>query len=325
MQLGYPTVEPAAAGDPTVAAYLADWLAHARGRVRPRTYQGYESLIRCHAVPDLGERALRTITPLDLQRLYASVLAQHPSGGTALNLHLVLTQALAQAVRWGILASNPASGAQPPRPRRPETAAVDAALLGRLLEGVAGTWVELPAAIAAATGMRRGEVLGLRWADLDDAWSAAQVNRSLQVSGSTLSFEQPKTRRSRRRVALPAFIRPYLERGLADQTARREAAVAGWNEQGLIVCTDEGQPVNPDTLSSAWRRLLRQARMPAVRFHDLRHAHATLMLLQGVHPKVVSERLGHASVGITLDTYSHVLPSMQESAVRAFDELFGAA
>ncbi len=312
-------------GAPTVGEYLADWLVHARGRVRTRTYEGYEALIRCHVIAGIGERPLHDLTPLDLQRLYGSVLARYPSGGTALNLHLVLTQALAQAVRWGLIPTNPASGAQPPGARRPETAAVDAALLIRLLGAVEGTWVALPAAIAAATGMRRGEVLGLRWSDLDEGWTTAQVNRSLQVSGSVLTFEPPKTKRSRRQVALPAFLRPYLQRARIEQDERKQWLGRWWNDHGLIVQVGDGSPVNPNTLSSAWRRLLRQGGMPPVRFHDLRHAHATLMLLQGVHPKVVSERLGHASVGITLDTYSHVLPSMQESAVRAFDEMFGTA
>jgi integrase len=123
---------------------------------------------------------------------------------------------------------------------------------------------------------------------------------------------------------LPAFLIPYLGRQKKDQDARRTKAGAAWCETGLVIDRGDGAPLHPDTLSSGWRALLARAGLPHVRFHDLRHAHATLMLQQGVHPKVVSERLGHASVGITLDTYSHVLPAMQAEATRAFDELFSS-
>jgi integrase len=137
-----------------------------------------------------------------------------------------------------------------------------------------------------------------------------------------LVFEQPKTPRSRRTVLLPAFLRPFLERQQADQRGREAEAGQRWVDHGLVVDRGDGGPLNPDTLSSGWARFLRQRGLPRVRFHDLRHAHATLMLTQGVHPKVVSERLGHASVGITLDTYSHVLPTLQQEAAQAFDQLF---
>lgn len=311
----------------TVTAYLDAWLAHARVRVRVATYEGYECLLRCHVPDDVGDLLLIELRPLHLQRLYGELLTSGESSGrrlaagTVLNLHLVLTQALGQALRWQLLAANPASGAQPPRPRRAEPVTVDAPLLKRLLHTASGTSLEAPAAIAAATGMRRGEILGLRWADIAPDLSSAHVRASLQTTREGLVFERPKTARSRRAVALPALLQSFLERHRSDQ-AQRNAKCADWKETDLVVTREDGSPVNPDSLSSAWRRLIRKHGLPPVRFHDLRHAHATLMLLQGVHPKVVSERLGHASVGITLDTYSHVLPSMQAQAVEAFDRLF---
>jgi integrase len=309
-----------------VAGYLQQWLAHARGRVRAVTYEGYEVLLRRHALPRLGHLQLQELSPLAVQDLYSELLAGGAksgglSAGTVLNLHLVLNQALAQAVRWQLLAANPVAGAQPPRPRRPPRLLVDPPLLARLLASVAGSWLEAPAAIAAATGMRRGEILALRRADLTSDLTALRVQRTLQPTRQGLVFEQPKTARSRRTVLLPAFLRPYLERQLAAQAARR-ATAADWQEQGLLIDCGDGRPLNPDTLSTGWARHLRRRKLPPIRFHDLRHAHATLMLAQGVHPKVVSERLGHASVGITLDTYSHVLPTLQEEAAAAFDELF---
>src|SRR5437870_344442 len=141
--------------------YLKEWLAHTAGRVRPTTYRGYEYLIRCYALPALGEVPLNEVSPLHVQHLYSSLLSpeRRLSAGTVLNLHLVLTQALNQAVRWGILASNPVKGAQPPRPRRPEPAVVDRAMAHRIVDALRGSAVELPGMIAISTGMRRGEIL----------------------------------------------------------------------------------------------------------------------------------------------------------------------
>ena len=308
----------------TVGDYLASWLDHARVRVRAKTHDGYQAQIRLYALPRLGTIALSNLGPLHLQGLYGDLLRRGLSTGTVLNLHLVLTQALAQAARWGLIPANPAAGAQPPRPRRPEIAVVDPSLAQRVLDAVQGTRFEIPAAMAIATGMRRGEILALRWSDLDAELTTAHVRRTLETAGGRLVFEEPKTRRSRRAVSLPAFLRPYLQRQQQAQGARRERCPS-WIDLDLVMDRGDGSPLNPDTLSAGWYRFLKRSGLPHIRFHDLRHAHATLMLLQGVHPKVVSERLGHASVGLTLDTYSHVLPAMQTEAVRAFDELFGAA
>jgi integrase len=312
--------ETGAEAEITVGTYLEDWLAHVAGRVRPKTLEGYETLIRRHALPELAEEGLAGLAPLRLQRLYAGLL-RTLSAGTVLNLHLVLTQALGQAQRWGLIQANPAAGAQPPRPRRREPMALDAALAGRLIGAVEGTWIAVPVVMALSTGMRRGEILGLRWGDMDPALSTAMVRRSLQVVRGEMMFVEPKTRRSRRAVPLPGLVRIHLEAHRRAQQARRTGSPA-WRDLDLVVDGGDGGPMNPGTLSSGWRRFCRIRGLPPVRFHDLRHGHATLMLLQGVHPKVVSERLGHASIGITLDTYSHVLPTMQAEAVQAFEALF---
>jgi integrase len=310
--------------------FLLEWLAHVRGRVRRVTYEGYEVLVRRHALPALGALELVALRPLQLQDLYRSLLSgaegRRPlAAGTVLNLHLVLTQALGQAVRWQLLATNPAAGAQPPRRRRPPPLVADPALVERLLGATAGTIYELPCALAVATGLRRGELLALRWADLSPDHRQARVVRSLQPTQQGLVFEQPKTSRSRRTVILPDFLQRYLSAQQQRQAERRLAAGREWQEFDLLVDRGNGSPLNPDTLSTGWARFLRRHGLPRVRFHDLRHAHATLLLLQGVHPKIVSERLGHASIGITLDTYSHVLPSMQGEAASAFDALFASA
>jgi integrase len=312
----------------TVGAYLGSWLDLVKTRVRPSTFDGYEFLVRNHAIPALGEILLPRLHPLHIQGLYQAMLQPGYRAGRSLsaktvgNLHRVLRQALAQALSWRLVEWNAAAAAQPPRSRPSELAVVDMDLAHGILAASASTRFEAPVALAVSTGMRRGEILGLRWSDLDPEFTVARVSRSLQMTRAGLDFSEPKTARSRRAVALPEFLRPYLERQRASQDSRREADPEHWTDLNLVVDRGGGNPWNPDTFSTAWPEFLRSQGLPHVRFHDLRHAHATFMLLQGVHPKIVSERLGHASIGITLDTYSHVLPTMQTEAARAFDELF---
>jgi integrase len=308
----------------TTEAYLRQWLAHMKGRVRAVTYDGYEALVRVHAIPGLGSIPLTSLHPLQIQDLYAELVSSgRISAKTVGNLHRVLRQSLSHAQNWRLTEWNPAAAAQPPRAKRTEPRIVDLELAERILAVSIGTRWEAPVAIAIATGMRRGEILALRWSDLDEDYTTARVKRTLEVAcGQGLVFEDPKTPKSRRAVALPAFLVPHLQRHRVAQAARRKAAGARWREQGLVVDRGDGTPWNPDRFSSAWPWFLHASKLPHVRFHDLRHGHATLMLMQGVHPKIVSERLGHSSIGITLDTYSHVLPSMQGEAVKAFDLLF---
>jgi integrase len=314
----------------SLATYLEHWLFHIRARVRLSTFEGYRNLVCCHAIPALGEIELGQLRPLHLQTLYSALLdpKREPrplSAGSVRNLHLALAQALKQAVAWQLLARSPATGAQPPRPGHHHYTVADPALLRRLLHDLIGDPLELPAVFALATGMRRGELLALRWSDLTPDHSVAHIRRSLQVTGEGLRFEEPKTRRSRRAIILPALIEPYLEQQQAAQQRRQPNHDPATNSDALIIDRGDGEPINPDSLSSAWRRFVRANKLPPLRFHDLRHSHATALLLQGVHPKIVSERLGHASIGITLDTYSHVLPTMQSDAVTAFDALFTQA
>lgn len=232
-------------GTETTADYLASWLLHTRTRVRPTTYEGYERLLRLHAVPRLGAIPLSGLRPLHLQSAYSDLLGEGRLGtGTVLNLHLALTQALGQALRWGLIPSNPAQGAQPPRARRAEPVVVDAALATRLLVLTRGTSFELPVALGLSTGMRRGEVLGLRWPDIDADLTEARVRRTVQPTSGGLVLQEPKTRRSARAVALPAIIRPYLVRQREDQ-ARRRAMATGWRDLGVVVDRGDGEHLHP--------------------------------------------------------------------------------
>jgi integrase len=323
---GYPTHEMSP--PPLVSSFLADWLAFVETRVRRVTFETYRSHLQLHVMPRLGNRHLDTIGPLDLQGLYAELLGTRRQRGaatlsatTVVHVHRVLSEAFRQGVRWGLLSTNPAAGATPPRARRPQTALVDVAIACEILNASAGTNMHLAVALALGTGMRRGEILGLTWPDIDLASAVLHVSRTLHITQAGLVMEEPKTRKSRRPIALPRFIVNILLGEWHDPLSV-PILVAG-APYDIVVRTPSGQAWNPDTFSSSWRRLARRIGLTSVRFHDLRHAHATLMLVKGIHPKIVSERLGHSNIGITLDTYSHVLPSMQIQAAEALDELLG--
>jgi integrase len=254
----------------TVAAYLERWLNHSRDRVRPSTHEGYRALLHCHLIPALGTIPLAELHPLHLQDLYAELLdpgrdKRALAPGTVRNLHLPVGCALNQAVRWQLLASNPAHGAQPPRPSRPQPTIADHALLQTLLTELHGHPLELPAVIAIATGMRRGEIAALRWSDLSPDRTAARVQQTLQPTNNGLVFQPPKTHRSRRSILLPAYLKPHLD--LQERSQVRRAAEHGdaWQPLDLVVDRGDGGPVHPDTLSSGWRRFIRQRKLPPLR------------------------------------------------------------
>lgn len=191
----------------------------------------------------------------------------------------------------------------------------------RLLEAAKGTYLYVPILLAVATGMRRGELLALRWADCDLAGGTISVCRSLEQTKAGLSFKEPKTARSRRVVALPAFAVEALRRHRVEQMEQRLRVGPAWQDYDLVCCREDGTPIRPDSITVLYKAILRRAGLPPVRFHDLRHTHATLLLGQGVHPKVVSERLGHSQIAVTMDLYSDVTLPMQQEAVRKLDAL----
>ena len=310
-----------------VSEYLDRWLSeYAKLNVSPKTYERYTDIISRNIKPALGEYHLSKLRPLHIQSFYTDALTQGRKDGrgglsaqTVLHFHRVLRKALQQAVKWQLLARNPTEAVEPPRPQRKEMQVVDEAGTARLLQAVEGARLYMPVLLAVMTGMRRGEILALRWQDTDLEKGQVAVRRSLEQTRDGLRFKQPKTGKGMRSVALPGIAIQVLRRHKTEQAQERLKLGPAYEDNDLVSPRPDGSPWPPDSLSTAFASLIRRSDLPRIRFHDLRHSHATQLLRHGIHPKVVSERLGHSKVGITLDTYSHVLPGMQEEAAGKVD------
>ena len=308
-----------------LAEYLREWLTQTGGTLSARSRERYASIIARHLVPALGEVPLRNLTPLQIQSYYGEALQGGGKGGAALSAatvlkhHHLLRKALGQALRWGMINRNPAASVEPPKAVRSEMRALDRAETARLLAASEGDRLQVPILLAVSSGLRRGELLGLPWRDLDLKSGTLTVRQSLEETAAGCTLKQPKTARSRRSLPLGATTVAALRRHRAAQQEQRSALGAHYCDQDLVFASPDGSPWSPAAFSLAFMRLVRRIGLGGTRLHDLRHTHASLLLAQGVHPKIVSERLGHASVAITLDTYSHVLPGLQEAAVAQFD------
>lgn len=313
-----------------LAKYMEQWLAHMRHRIRATTFDRYEGVTKNHIIRVLGKTQLGKLKPLQIQTFEAKLLQSghmRKRGGlsaqTVLHIHRVLSEALGQAVRWQMIAVNPALAVQPPRAKRPELTIPDAQTVERIVTTAAETTIYIAVLLAASTGMRRGEILGLRWTEVDLEQGLVRVVRTYQRSRRGLEFVDPKTDRARRTIALPAFAVEALRHHHSEQGARKLRAGAAWHDFNLVVELGDGRPVDPSEFSRKFATIVKKTGAGRVRLHDMRHAFATMLLNSGVHPKIASEALGHSTVGITLDTYSHVLPNMQAKAAAAIQEALG--
>jgi integrase len=310
----------------TVEEFLTSWLEAVRPTLRASTWRRYEQYVRVHAVPVIGRVKLSKLTPQHLHRLYTNRLAAGASAQTVVHLHRTLHRALNQALRWGLVGRNVAALVDPPRVERPEYVALSPFEARRLMQVAKGDRLEALYVLALMTGLRRGELLGLRWSDVDLDGRRLVVRRSLQVNDEgRWVLGAPKTKRSRRPVLLTGTAVQALRGHRDRQDAEREKAGELWHERELVFTNTVGNPLGEkELLHRSFYPLLERAKLPKVRFHDLRHSTATLLLGEGVHPKIVSELLGHSQIGITLDTYSHVTLSMQQEAADVLERLIGS-
>ena len=306
----------------TVGEYLNLWLENtARGSVRPSTYESYARLVRLHIVPSIGKLRLARLSPRHLTVLYREVMDKGLSPRTAQYIHAVLHRALRQAVRWNMIARNPADLVDAPRPRRKEITPLTPEQVRALLESAQGDRYEALYVLAVTTGLRLGELLGLKWTDVDWESGEIRVRRTLLRTANGL-LQQPTKSGKGRVVKLPTLAVDALRRHRTRQSEERSVAGQAWDDQGLIFPNQIGRPTDRQNLvRRSFKRLLAKAGLPDIRFHDLRHTSATLLLAQGVHPKVVQERLGHSNISVTLDIYSHVLPDLQKEAADQLDRV----
>lgn len=297
--------------------------------LRPSTYAGYRRNVELHVIPTLGRFPIRRLRDKHFEELYERLA--HPTGETralspktVLEIHLIVRAALADALRDEYVTRNVALSARVPRPpaiRTPEPQSWTAEQLQVFLRAAAGHRLFPAFWTLAMTGMRRSELLGLRWSDIDLEAATLSINRGLVAVGYDLHESRGKTRNSRRRIDLDPTTVRVLTAWRAWQRAQREA-VGAEPPDYLFTDAHDGQ-VHPHAISQTFERIALRAEVPLIRLHDLRHTHATLLIGAGVPVKVVSERLGHATAAFTIETYQHVLPGMQADAARVFEQLVG--
>jgi integrase len=313
----------------TFGAYLTDqWLPGKANTLAESTWHGYRRKIERHILPTLGGIPIRRLNVADLEGLYdaklrptePNVKALAPK--TVLEIHLIIRGALKDAVKRGMLTHNVGAVAHAPRLRsipKHEAQAWTAAQLQAFLHAAGGHRLFPALWVAANTGVRRSELLGLRWGDIDLDKATMSINRALVAIGYELTESRGKTANSRRSIDLDATTVDVLTAWRTWQSTERLAAHLKPTDR--VFTGTDGQDVHPHAISQAFERIARRAGVPVVRFHDLRHTHATLLIKEGVPVKVVSERLGHATTAFTMETYQHVLPGMQADAARTFARL----
>ena len=314
----------------TVAEYLESWLeSYAKTHVTARTFERYTDDIRKALIPGLGHIQLARLSPQDIREFYAHELEHGRADGrgrgplsatTVVHHARILHEALKHAVDEGLLVVNPADRVRPPRKAHREMAVLDQMQTAELLEAAKGTRFHIPVMLAISAGLRRGEIFGLRWRDVDLKGGSLSVQQAVEVTRQGLAFKPPKTPKSRRMVPLPAFCTRALVEHRRQQAQHRLQVGQAYLNHDLVCAGPLGAPQSPGGFSVGFVHFVRSIGLEIpIRFHDLRHSHATLLLAHGVHPKIVSERLGHSTVGMTLDTYSHVLPGLQEQAAQILD------
>jgi integrase len=310
--------------DQTLDTFLTSWLQDTiKNKVRARTHERYCELLQLHVLPILGKVQLQKLLPQHLQKLYNQKLEEGYAPQTVKHIHRVLHRALGDALRWQLVVRNVCDAVDPPRVPKKEMQALTGEQAQQFLEAAQGDSLEALYVLALTTGMRRGELLGLKWTDLDLALGILQVKRTVsRLAKKGFIVSEPKTAKSRRKIHLTQLAIEALKHHRIRQNEARLAAGPAWDEQGWVFCNTLGRPLEAgNMLRRSFRPILIKAGLPMIRFHDLRHSAASLLLSLGVHAKIVQELLGHSQIGLTLDTYSHVLPSLQEEAVSRLNTL----
>jgi integrase len=305
--------------------YLEHWLENVhKPKIRISTYVGYRLMLDKHIIPELGNTAVQRLTPQQVEALYAHKLKEGLTPGSVRNIHTVLHKALSHAVRTNLIARNVCDAVEVPRFKRSEMKPLTKEQAQLLLETAKEHRLETLLLVAITTGMRRGELLGLKWQDIDFDERSLQVRRTVSlISRYGYVENEPKTSRGRRKITLPEVLVESLKQHRTRQLEARLKAGTPWQDRNLVFCNTHGDYIDPNYLLYMFDKLLDKAGLPHMRFHNLRHSAATFLLVMGVHVKIVQELLGHSSISMTLDTYSHVLPGLQKEAMDKWNDWFG--
>jgi integrase len=293
--------------------------------VRPLTYSGYAVNVRRHIIPALGHVRLDRLGPDQVQSFLNGKLKDGLSNKTVAYIRQVLRTALDQATRWNLVSRNVATLVPAPRKERKPIHPLEPHEIGKFLNAVAGRRLEALYVTTLALGLREGEVLGLKWEDVNLRDGTLRVQRQLQRFGGHLNLVEPKTHSARRVLDLPDSIVAALMQHEKRQAAERSSAGQRWEDHGLVFPTAVGTPLEARSMLRDFRDVKRQGGLPPIRFHDLRHSCATMLLVQGVPARVVMEILGHSDIGLTMNTYSHVIPGLRKDAAARMEDLLAAA
>jgi integrase len=316
---------PVAIERQSVGQFLMHWLEHTiKPNARPRSYESFEIIIRRHIIPELGQVRLEKLSPQNVQGLLDRKLRGGLAPQTVVHIRMVLRTALNQAMKWSLIARNPAALVDPPRMPRGEIRPLTAEEARRFLDAAKGERLEALYTLALFSGLRRGEILGLRWSDVDLEERALRVNQAIQRVGGKLRAAETKTERSRRTISLPSTIVAVLRAHRVHQLQERLIAGSLWQDSGLVFMSRVGTPVEPRNLHRDFVRVLKVAKVPRIRFHDLRHSAASLLLAQGVPLRMIMEQLGHSSIALTANTYAHVMPAAMRDVADKMELILGA-
>lgn len=307
----------------SIKDFMEWWMTSKKSKLRPGTVRAYNWLINTHIIPGIGHIQLSKLKPQQLESFYDQLLDNGLAPRSIKAAHNIIHSMLKKAQTFEIVSRNVAQLVETPKTSKPKMNVWEADHVMRFLETASQSRNYIVYVLALTTGMRMGELLALRWKNVNYNGDKANISvtETFSKSDHGYEFQDPKTKTSNRLIALPKDVTELLKAHRKEQLKEKLKNGHLYEDQDLIIATKIGTPVYPRNLSRQWYNLLEKANVPAIRFHDLRHTHATLMLKQGIHVKIVSERLGHSNISVTLDTYSHVLPHMQEEAADAIGSL----
>jgi integrase len=306
----------------TFNEYLNGWLSSKKSFLQPATWTHYNQLSKKYIIPAIGSTKIRSLTPWLIQDLYDRLLASGVGTQTVIKIHTVLQSALNHAAKTGIMSSNPASTVIPPKVPFREMETFNESQVSSMLIAAKGNRFQALYQLAVTTGMRQMELLGLKWSDIDWSRQTLRVERQLvRPDGEGIKFSHPKTNYGRWEIALGSQTIEVLRDHYERQQTEINVAGDNWIEQGLVFTNSFRGPLHPRNLLRDFKKFLKNASLPLIRFHDLRHTAASLMLNHGIPLIIASRRLGHARASITLDMYGHMIPNMQVEAAEKLDEL----